>query len=248
MRKGIIALILEALLFWCFFSLWNPIFEKQREHDRCESILNSVTIDICKQGLYSYLSTCKELQNPSVRCLKLVSKDLEGGTVHCDMEGEIDFSYNGNKYNGTFKAEGSTDSITSENIINSISFFEGIHIRNHKSKISLRFNCFGKIIVEQLKFGESITIDGIKCVFERKWDSGEWYMKTSKILTPVQMYKLYKNPKCYNPNGIHFSTEEFLLYGFVTSSQIFVSKSDGTVCRYAANIDDNDNVKLRKID
>ena len=48
MRKGIIALILEALLFWCFFSLWNPIFEKQREHDRCESILNSVTIDICK--------------------------------------------------------------------------------------------------------------------------------------------------------------------------------------------------------
>ena len=102
--------------------------------------------------------------------------------------------------------------------------------------------------MEQLKFGESITIDGIKCVFERKWDSGEWYIKTSKILTPVQMYKLYKNPKCYNPNGIHFSTEEFLLYGFVTSSQIFVSKSDGTVCRYAANIDDNDNVKLRKID
>lgn len=73
-------------------------------------------------------------------------------------------------------------------------------------------------------------------------------MKTSKMLTPTQMYRLFSNPKCYNPNGIHFSTEKFLLYGFVTSGQIFVSKGNGIVYRYAADIDDNNKVKLRRID
>ena len=37
------------------------------------------------------------------------------------LEGEIDFSYNGRKYNGTFKTEGSTDSIASDNTIYNIS-------------------------------------------------------------------------------------------------------------------------------
>ena len=248
MRKGIIALALEALLFWCFFSLWNPIFENQREQERREAILNSVTTDICKQGLCSYLNTCEGLQNPIVHSMKLVSKEFGNSNVHCKMNGEIDFSYNGKTYNGTFTTDGSSDSITSENIVNNISFFDGIYIRDRKNNFSLRYDCFGHIIVEQLKIGESITIDGIRCVFERKWESGDWYMKTSKMLTPTQMYRLFSNPKWYNPNGIRFSTEKFLLYGVVTSGQIFVSKGNGIVYRYAADIDDNNKVKLRRID
>ena len=120
MRKGIIALALEALLFWCFYSLWNPIFENQREQERREAILNSVTTDICKQGLCSYLNTCEGLQNPIVHSMKLVSKEFGNSNVHCKMNGEIDFSYNGKTYNGTFTTDGSSDSITSENIVNNI--------------------------------------------------------------------------------------------------------------------------------
>ncbi len=100
----------------------------------------------------------------------------------------------------------------------------------------------------QLKIGESVKIDGIKCLFERKWDSGEWYMKTSKILTPVQMYKVYNNPKCRNPDGIRFSTDNFLLYGFVKSNQILVSKENGDVYRYSAYVDDNNKVKINRIE
>ena len=111
-------------------------------------------------------------------------------------EAEIDFSYNGRKYNGTFKTEGSTDSIASDNTIYNISFLNGIHIRDHKNRLSLQYDCFGNIVVPQLKIGESIKINGIKCLFERKWDSGEWLMKTSRVLTPVQMYKVFNNPKC----------------------------------------------------
>ena len=73
-------------------------------------------------------------------------------------------------------------------------------------------------------------------------------MKTSKILTPVQMYKVYKNPKCKNPYGIRFSTDKCLLYGFVTSNQILVSKENGVVYRYSAFMDDNNKVKLKRID
>lgn len=107
---------------------------------------------------------------------------------------------------------------------------------------------FGDIVVAQLKIGESVKIEGIKCLFERKWDSGEWLMKTSKILTPVQMYKVYNNPKCKNPYGIRFSTDNYLLYGFVTSNQILVSKENGDVYRYSAFMDDNNKVKLKRID
>ena len=97
---------------------------------------------------------------------------------------------------------------------------------------------FGDIVVVQLKIGESVKIEGTKCLFERKWDSGEWLMKTSRILTPVQMYKVYNNPKCKNPYGIRFSTDKYLLYGFVTSNQILVSKENGDVYRYSAYMDD----------
>lgn len=85
-------------------------------------------------------------------------------------------------------------------------------------------------------------------MFERKWDSGEWLMKTSKVLTPVQMYKVYNNPKCKNPDGIRFSTDKFLLYGFVKSNQILVSKENGDVYRYSAFMDDNNKVKLNRIE
>lgn len=154
------------------------------------------------------------------------------------------FSYNGRKYNGTFKTEGSTDSIAYDNI----SFFNGIHISDRKNNLSLQFDYFGDIVVAQLKIGESVKIEGIKCLFEGKWDSGEWLMKTSRILTPVQMYKVYNNPKCNNPYGIRFSTDKCLLYGFVTSNQIFVSKGNGAVYRYSAFMDDNNKVKLKRID
>ena len=43
MGKGIIALILEALLFLFFYTHWNPLFEEQREQERCQSVLNSIT-------------------------------------------------------------------------------------------------------------------------------------------------------------------------------------------------------------
>jgi hypothetical protein len=33
-------------------------------------------------------------------------------------------------------------------------------------------------------------------------------MKTSKVLMPAQMYKVFENPKCKNSGGIRFSTEE----------------------------------------
>ena len=72
--------------------------------------------------------------------------------------------------------------------------------------------------------------------------------ETSKILTPVQMYKVYNNPKCKNPYGIRFSTDKYLLYGFVTSNQILVSKENGDVYRYSAFMDDNNKVKLKRID
>ena len=107
---------------------------------------------------------------------------------------------------------------------------------------------FGDIVVVQLKIGESVKIEGTKCLFERKWDSGEWLMKTSKVLTPVQMYKVYNNPKCKNPDGIRFSTDKFLLYGFVTSNQILVSKENGDVYRYSAYMDDNNNIKINRIE
>lgn len=84
-------------------------------------------------------------------------------------------------------------------------------------------------------------------MFERKWESGEWYMKTSKVLMPAQMYKVFENPKCKNSGGIRFSTEENLLYGYVTDGQIFVPKSNGAVYRYTAKMVDN-NVKLRRIE
>ena len=67
----------------------------------------------------------------------MVSKDIEASTVNCKIEGEIDFSYNGRKFNGIFKTEGSTDSIASGNTVYNISFFNGIHIRDHKNKLSL---------------------------------------------------------------------------------------------------------------
>ena len=178
----------------------------------------------------------------------VVSKDMEVSTVNCKIEGEINFSYNGRKYNGTFKTEGSTDSIDSDNTVYNISFLNGIHIRDNKNKLSLQYDCFGNIVVPQLKIGESIKVNGIKCLFERKWDSGEWLMKTSKILTPVQMYKVYNNPKCKNPDGIRFSTDKFLLYGFVKSNQILVSKENGDVYRYSAFMDDNNKVKLNRIE
>lgn len=195
MGKGIIALILEALLFLFFYTHWNPLFEEQRKQERCQSVLNSITTEMCKQGLDSYLRTCKGLQNPIVNSFKVVSKDMDVSTVNCKIEGEINFSYNGRKYNGTFKTEGSTDSIDSDNTVYNISFLNGIHIRDNKNKLSLQYDCFGNIVVPQLKIGESIKVNGIKCLFERKWDSGEWLMKTSKVLTPVQMYKVYNNPK-----------------------------------------------------
>mgnify|MGYP003436588958 FL=1 len=248
MGKGIIALILEALLFLFFYTHWNPLFEEQREQERYQSVLNSVTTDMCKQGLDSYLKTCKGLQNPIVNSFKVVSKDIEASSVNCKIEGEIVFSYNGRKYNGTFNAEGSTDSIASDNTVYNMSFFNGIHIRDRKNNFSLQFDYFGDIVVPQLKIGESVKIDGIKCLFERKWDSGEWLMKTSKILTPVQMYKVYNNPKCKNPDGIRFSTNKFLLYGFVKSNQILVSKENGDVYRYSAYMDDNYKKKKKRID
>lgn len=247
MRKGFLALVLEIILFWCCYSLWKPMFEQQREQERREIILNSVTADMCQQGLNSYLRSCKDLNEPVINGLKLVSKSLGESSVYCKIEGNIVFSYRGKKCNGTYKAEGYSDSITSLNIVHNISI-ERMRIYNSKHKIFLQFNHFGEIIVEKLKIGESVTIDGIKCLFERTWDSGEWYMKTSKILTPTQMYKIFNNPKCYNPNGIRFSTDEFLLYGFVTSGQIFVSKRNGVVHRYAARIDNNDKVTLKRID
>lgn len=248
MGKGIIALILETLLFLFFYTHWNPLFEEQREQERCQSVLNSITTEMCKQGLDSYLRTCKGLQNPIVNSFKVVSKDMEVSTVNCKIEGEIDFSYNGRKYNGTFKTEGSTDSIASDNTIYNISFLNGIHIRDNKNKLSLQYDCFGNIVVPQLKIGESIKINGIKCLFERKLDSGEWLMKTSKVLTPVQMYKVYNNPKCKNSDGIRFSTDKFLLYGFVKSNQILVSKENGDVYRYSAYVDDNNKVKINRIE
>ena len=244
MGKGIIALILEALLFLFFYTHWNPLFEEQREQERCQSVLNSITTEMCKQGLDLYLEKCEGLQNPIVNSFRVVSKDIEAGSVNCKIEGDIVFSYNGRKYNGTFKTEGSTDSIA----YNNISFFNGIHISDRKNNLSLQFDYFGDIVVAQLKIGESVKIEGIKCLFERKWDSGEWFMKTSKILTPVQMYKVYKNPKCENPYGIRFSTDKYLLYGFVTSNQILVSKENGVVYRYSAFMDDNNKVKLKRID
>lgn len=248
MGKGIIALILEALLFLFFYTHWNPLFEEQREQERSLSVLNSVTTDMCKHGLDLYLKTCKGLQNPIVNSFKVVSKDIEASSVNCKIEGDIVFSYNGRKYNGAFKTEGSTDSIASNNTVYNIPFFNGIHIRDHKNNLSLQFDYFGDIVVAQLKIGESVRIEGIKCLFERKWDSGEWLMKTSKILTPVQMYKVYNNPKCKNPYGIRFSTDKYLLYGFVTSNQILVSKENGVVYRYSAFMDDNNKVKLKRID
>ena len=50
------------------------------------------------------------------------------------------------------------------------------------------------------------------------------------------------------PDGIRFSTDKFLLYGFVTSNQILVSKDNGDVYRYSAYMDDNNEVKLKRID
>ena len=73
-------------------------------------------------------------------------------------------------------------------------------------------------------------------------------MKTSKILTPVQMYKVYNNPKCKNPDGIRFPTDKLLLYGLVTSNQILASKETGAVYRYSAFMDDNNKVKLNRIE
>lgn len=55
MGKGIIALILEALLFLFFYTHWNPLFEEQREQERSLSVLNSVTTDMCKHCLDLYL-------------------------------------------------------------------------------------------------------------------------------------------------------------------------------------------------
>ena len=31
MGKGIIALLFEAFLFWCFYAHWDSLFEEQRE-------------------------------------------------------------------------------------------------------------------------------------------------------------------------------------------------------------------------
>ena len=248
MGKGIIALLLEAFLFWCFYAHWNPLFEEQREQERYQSVLNSVTTDMCKHELDSYLKTCKGLQNTIVNSFKVVSKDIEASTVNCKIEGDIVFSYNGRKYNGTFKTEGSTDSIASDNTVYNISFFNGIHIRDRKNNLSLQYDYLGNIVVPQLKIGESITINGIKCLFERKWDSGEWLMKTSKVLTPIQMYNVFNNPKCKNPDGIRFSTDKFLLYGFVKSNQILVSKENGDVYRYSAYVDDKNTVKINRIE
>ena len=76
----------------------------------------------------------------------MVSKDIEASTVNCKIEGEIDFSYNGRKYNGTFKTEGSTDSIASDNTVYNISFLNGIHIRDRKNNLSLQFDYFGDIV------------------------------------------------------------------------------------------------------
>ena len=73
-------------------------------------------------------------------------------------------------------------------------------------------------------------------------------MKSSKVLIPVQMYKVYNNPKCKNPDGIRFSTDKFLLYGFVNSNQILVSKGNGDVYRYSAYVDDNNKVKINRIE
>ena len=167
MGKGIIALILEALLFLFFYTHWNPLFEEQRKQERCQSVLNSITTEMCKQGLDSYLRTCKGLQNPIVNSFKVVSKDMDVSTVNCKIEGEINFSYNGRKYNGTFKTEGSTDSIDSANTVYNISFLNGIHIRDNKNKLSLQYDCFGNIVVPQLKICVSIQVNGIICLFER---------------------------------------------------------------------------------
>lgn len=73
-------------------------------------------------------------------------------------------------------------------------------------------------------------------------------MKTPKVLTPVQMYKVYNKPKCKNPDSIRFSTDKFPLYGFVTSNQILVSKENGDVYSYSAYMNDNNEVKLKRID
>lgn len=154
MGKGIIALILEVLLFQLFYTHWNPLFEEQREQERCESIFNSATAEICKQELCSYLNTCEGLQNPIVHSINLTSKKLEENYVYCKMNGEIEFSYNGKKYNGTFTTDGSSDSITSENIVNKISFYDGIHIRDHKNKLSLQYDYFGNIVMPKLKVNQ----------------------------------------------------------------------------------------------
>ena len=88
------------------------------------------------------MRTCEGVQNPIVNSFKVVSKDMEVSTVNCKIEGEIDFSYKGRKYNGTFKTEGSTDSIASDNTVYNISFLNGIHIRDNKNKLSLQYDSF----------------------------------------------------------------------------------------------------------
>ena len=245
MYKGIIALVLEAILFLCCSSYWNPKFEKQRAQEQRESILNSITESKCKEGLYSYLAKCKGLEEPTIKSISFVKKGIEYSVAECKIKGEINFTYNCIKHHGTF----STDGRAEYNNADTVQFveFEEIRINDSKNHTSLHYDLFGEIVVEKLKVGESITIDGIKCVFERIWDSGDWYMKTSKMLTPTQMYKVYMNPKCQNTAGVRFSTERFLLYGLVTPGQVFESKKDGNVHRYAASENDG-NINLRRIE
>lgn len=248
MFKGIVSLALEAILFCFFYSLWNPMFENRREQERCELILKSITEEKCEQGLYTYLSKCQVLNKPIVKNICLTNKhlDINSDVASCKVKGEVTFFYKGKKYNSSFSAEGVSDTIIYPSTISHM-IFDGIYIKDTYGKLSLNFDFLGDIVIEPLKIGESITVDGIKCVFERKWESGEWYMKTSKVLMPAQMYKVFENPKCKNSGGIRFSTEENLLYGCVTDGQIFVPKSNGAVYRYTAKMVDN-NVKLWRIE
>lgn len=169
------------------------MFENRREQERCELILKSITEEKCEQGLYTYLSKCQVLNKPIVKNICLTNKhlDINSDVASCKVKGEITFFYKGKKYNSSFSAEGVSDTIIYPSTI-SYMIFDGIYIKDTYGKLSLKFDFLGDIVIEPLKIGESITVDGIKCVFERKWESGEWYMNTSKVLMPAQMYKVLK--------------------------------------------------------
>lgn len=246
MNKGFVALALEVILFFSFTSLWYPMFEEQRFQERCESILNSLTKEKCEQSLIAYLETCQSLKKSVVNSVRIENKEYDLSTATCDIKGEIEFVYGNKTRTGSFNAQAIADTTTPADTIDNVSI-NSITLRDHKNTLSLKFNSSGNIVVEKLKIGETINIDGVRCVFERKWDSGEWHMKTSKVLTPTQMYRVYENPKCKNPDGIRFSTESLLLYGAAVSGQVLATKENGVVHRYAAQMVD-DKVKLTRIE